>query len=100
MKGSSLPLSTPRVGGRSEKRDAAFRAYAAPCLGVRGADNHKAEWAQGQQLRSDRELKNEGLTEQKEGKEASGGISHSREHMLREDKGDRKQSGASASQHQ
>lgn len=34
------------------------------------------------------------------GKEASGGISHTREHMLGEDKGDRKLSRASGSQHQ
>lgn len=89
-----LPFSPskPRVGGREEKRNAMVgaRAYAASCLGDQGAENHTAEQAQGQQLRFDRDLKNEGCIEQREVKEASGGISHSREHMPGEDKENRK----------
>lgn len=87
-----LSPSKLRVGGREEKRNAVVgaRAYAASCLGDRGAENQRAEQAQGQQLRFDRDLKNEGCIEQREVKEASGGISHSREHMPGEDKEDRK----------
>lgn len=40
-------------------------------------------------------LENRGLNERREGKEASGSVSHPGEHMLGKDKGNRKWAGAS-----
>lgn len=58
------------VGEREEKRNAAVGWSPSLCCILPGwprGDIHRAEWEPGQQLRFDRELKNELPTEQREG---------------------------------